>query len=166
VVGWLNILGMIILSISAFVIQILLGQVAGVSSTEFGLSNMIWSAVALARVSDSMRPSELNVLNYAPQPGYEITSGKVVGLFAALLVIHGILVCPTFDASLLISPRALQNSLATRYLAWMTKGFVFINLGATFCVSTYLHIFRYFHSRVPPLPDSDHHRSPGVYTPV
>jgi len=35
VVGWLNILG----------------QVAGVSSTEFGLANMIWAAVSIAKVS-------------------------------------------------------------------------------------------------------------------
>ncbi|GJJ09317.1 hypothetical protein Clacol_003539 [Clathrus columnatus] len=75
------------------------GQVAGVSSTEFGLSNMIWAAVAIAR------------------PGLEITSGKVVGLFAGLLMVHGIL-----------------NSLATRHLAWMTKGFVFVNLGATILI--------------------------------
>ena len=34
VVGWLNILG----------------QVAGVSSTEFGLANMIWAAVSIAKV--------------------------------------------------------------------------------------------------------------------
>ncbi|KIJ47259.1 hypothetical protein M422DRAFT_74835 [Sphaerobolus stellatus SS14] len=83
VVGWLNILG----------------QVAGLSSTEFGLSNMIWAAVALAH------------------PGYEITSGKVVGLFAGLLVIHGVL-----------------NSLTTRHLAWLTKSFVFVNLGTTFLI--------------------------------
>ena len=35
VVGWLNILG----------------QAAGVSSTEFGLANMIWAAVSIANVS-------------------------------------------------------------------------------------------------------------------
>ncbi|KAF8512942.1 APC amino acid permease [Hysterangium stoloniferum] len=80
IVGWLNILG----------------QVAGVSSTEFGLSNMIWAAVAIAR------------------PGFEVTSGKVVGLFAGLLIVHGLL-----------------NSLTTKHLAWFTKGFVFINLGTT-----------------------------------
>ncbi|KAF8508070.1 amino acid/polyamine transporter I [Gautieria morchelliformis] len=81
VVGWLNIL------------------VAGLSSTEFGLSNMIWAAVVIAR------------------PGYVVTPGKVVALFAALLVVHGLL-----------------NSLATRHLAWMTKGFVFINVGATILI--------------------------------
>ncbi|KAH9964971.1 amino acid/polyamine transporter I [Russula dissimulans] len=81
VVGWLNILG----------------QVAGISSTEFGLSSMIWAAVVVAKDGN-----------------YEVTSRKVVGLFAALLILHGTL-----------------NCLATRYLAAFTKGFVFINLGAT-----------------------------------
>jgi hypothetical protein len=58
-VGWLNILG----------------QVAGVSSTEFGLSGMIWAAVVVAKDGN-----------------YEVTSGKVVGLFAGLMVFHGTLV--------------------------------------------------------------------------
>jgi hypothetical protein len=59
VVGWINILG----------------QVAGLSSTEFGLSSMIWAAVVVAKDGN-----------------YEVTSGKIVGLFAGLLIIHGILV--------------------------------------------------------------------------
>lgn len=59
VVGWLNILG----------------QVAGISSTEFGLANMIWAAVVIAKDGN-----------------YEVTSGKVVGLFSGLLIFHGILV--------------------------------------------------------------------------
>lgn len=80
VVGWLNILG----------------QIAGLSSTEFGLANMIWAAVQLVH------------------PEYEVTAGKTVGLFTALLVVHGLL-----------------NSLATKHLARFTAGFVFINLGAT-----------------------------------
>ncbi|KAG6861811.1 hypothetical protein C0995_011692 [Termitomyces sp. Mi166 len=84
VVGWLNILG----------------QIAGVSSTEFGLSNMIWAAVVVGKGGN-----------------YEVTQGKVVGLFAALLVLHGIL-----------------NSLATRQLARLTTGFVFVNLGTTFLI--------------------------------
>jgi amino acid transporter len=40
VVGWLNILG----------------QVAGVSSTEFGLANMIWAAVSIAKVTSAIHP--------------------------------------------------------------------------------------------------------------
>lgn len=83
-VGWLNILG----------------QIAGVSSTEFGLSNMIWAAVSIGQ-----------------GPDFQLTSGKVVGLFAGLMVFHGIL-----------------NSLATRHLAKMTAGFVFVNLGTTFLI--------------------------------
>ncbi|KAL0580383.1 polyamine transporter tpo5 [Marasmius crinis-equi] len=83
-VGWLNILG----------------QIAGVSSTEFGLSNMIWAAVVVGKDGD-----------------YEITTGKVVGLFTGLLVLHGIL-----------------NSLATRWLARLSATYVFVNLGATFLI--------------------------------
>lgn len=80
IVGWLNILG----------------QVAGISSTEFGLANMIWGAVSLS------------------SPTFQLTQGKTVGLFAGLLIVHGLL-----------------NSLATRYLAFATRGFVFVNLGTT-----------------------------------
>jgi hypothetical protein len=108
-VGWLNILG----------------QVAGISSTEFGLSNMIWAAVVVAKDGK-----------------YEVTSGKVVGLFVGLLVFHGILVrlgmsaCQWWSCPLMIRPlnaasRVLQNCLATRHLATFTKGFVFVNLGTT-----------------------------------
>ncbi|KAG1744633.1 APC amino acid permease [Suillus paluster] len=80
IVGWLNILG----------------QVAGLSSTEFGLANMIWAAVSISN------------------PTFVLTQGKTVGLFAGLLIVHGLL-----------------NSVATRYLAFATRGFVFVNLGAT-----------------------------------
>ncbi|KAK7055381.1 APC amino acid permease [Favolaschia claudopus] len=80
VVGWLNILG----------------QIAGVSSTEFGLSGMILAAGPCL------------------DGDFNVTSGKVVGLFAGLLILHGIL-----------------NSVGTRHLARFTQYFVFINLGAT-----------------------------------
>ncbi|KAF9480263.1 APC amino acid permease [Pholiota conissans] len=83
-VGWLNILG----------------QIAGISSTEFGLANMILAAVSIGKDGD-----------------FVITQGKVVGLFCGLIVLHGLL-----------------NSLATRYLARLTKGFVFVNLGTTFVI--------------------------------
>ncbi|KAK7030210.1 APC amino acid permease [Favolaschia claudopus] len=71
----------------------ILGQIAGNASTEFGLSGMILAAA---------------------DGDFNVTSGKVVGLFAGLLVLHGIL-----------------NSVSTRHLARFTKYFVFINLGAT-----------------------------------
>ncbi|KAL7417927.1 APC amino acid permease [Mrakia frigida] len=58
VVGWLN----------------LLGQVAGVASTEFGLATMIWAAVLVARDGD-----------------FAVTPGMQYGLFAGLLVVHGFL---------------------------------------------------------------------------
>ena len=48
---------------------------------------------------------------------YEVTDGKLVGLFIGLLVIHGLL-----------------NSLATKYLAFITQSFVFVNLGAVFAI--------------------------------
>ncbi|KJA17855.1 hypothetical protein HYPSUDRAFT_205831 [Hypholoma sublateritium FD-334 SS-4] len=83
-VGWLNILG----------------QIAGISSTEFGLANMILAAA-----------------NIGTDGKFQITQGKTVGLFAGLIILHGIL-----------------NSLATRHLARLTKGFVFVNLGTTFVI--------------------------------
>ncbi|KAH7882215.1 APC amino acid permease [Phlebopus sp. FC_14] len=83
IVGWLNILG----------------QVAGVSSTEFGLANMIWAAVSIS------------------SPTFVLTPGKTVGLFTGLLIVHGLL-----------------NSLATKHLAFITRGFVFVNLGTTFII--------------------------------
>jgi hypothetical protein len=103
-VGWINILG----------------QIAGLSSTEFGLSNMIWAAVVIAKDGK-----------------YEVTSGKVVGLFAGLLIIHGMLVrlrtSVSRDSMLydMVLAWIAQNCLATRQLATFTKGFVFINLGTT-----------------------------------
>jgi hypothetical protein len=52
VVGWLNILGKRA-SFPAGMAWLThsIGQVAGASSTEFGLSNMIWAAVVVAKVS-------------------------------------------------------------------------------------------------------------------
>ncbi|KAJ3749773.1 APC amino acid permease [Lentinula raphanica] len=87
-VGWLNILG----------------QIAGVSSTEFGLANMIWAAVVIGKDGN-----------------YEVTQAKTVWLFAVLLVVHGAL-------------ELLQNCLGTRLLARMSSGFVFVNLGATILI--------------------------------
>lgn len=108
VVGWIN----------------MLGQAAGISSTAFGLSSMIWAAVVVAKDGN-----------------YEVTSGKVVGLFAGLLIFHGILVRLRMSASWdnmyyhmilrIFFGLIAQNCLATRYLATLTKGFVFINLGTT-----------------------------------
>ncbi|KAI0724668.1 APC amino acid permease [Fomitopsis betulina] len=59
-VGWLNVLG----------------QIAGLSSTEFGLANMIWAAVVVAKDGD-----------------YVVTQGMTVGLFAGLLAFNGLLNC-------------------------------------------------------------------------
>jgi hypothetical protein len=59
VVGWLN----------------LLGQVAGVASTEWGLSRMIFSAVAVAR------------------PGFTYTNAMQFGLYCGLLVFRAFSRC-------------------------------------------------------------------------
>ncbi|KAA1088448.1 hypothetical protein PGT21_007411 [Puccinia graminis f. sp. tritici] len=59
-VGWLNILG----------------QIAGVASTEFALSEMIWAAYTLMR-NDDFSPSK----------------SQTVGLYVGLLVLHGLLNC-------------------------------------------------------------------------
>ena len=79
-VGWLNILG----------------QVAGMSSTEYGLSEMIWAAVVVAKDGN-----------------YKITSGKIVGLFVVLLLIHGILVRSLQPIQVITQP---QTCLIAHYL--------------------------------------------------
>jgi len=84
VVGWLN----------------MLGQIAGVASTEFGLSEMIWAAVVIGKDGN-----------------FEVTQAKTVWLFVILLVVHGSL-----------------NCLGTRWLARMSSGYVFVNLGATILI--------------------------------
>ncbi|KAG8957899.1 hypothetical protein FRC03_009699 [Tulasnella sp. 419] len=83
-VGWLN----------------LLGQVSGISSTEFGLARMILAAVVIGT-----------------DGAFVVTQEKIVGLMVGLLVVHGLL-----------------NSLATKYLARMTSGFVFVNVGTTILI--------------------------------
>ena len=50
VVGWLNILGTLRDYNVLLLANCATGQVAGLSSTEFGLSNMIWAAVVIAKV--------------------------------------------------------------------------------------------------------------------
>ncbi|KAJ9105922.1 hypothetical protein QFC20_004160 [Naganishia adeliensis] len=83
-VGWLN----------------LLGQTAGVASTEFGLAQMIWAGCALGKDGD-----------------FVVTTGMQFGLFVGLLIVHGFL-----------------NSLKTRDLAFLTQGFVFVNIGMTLII--------------------------------
>ncbi|KAJ4481015.1 APC amino acid permease [Lentinula aciculospora] len=85
-VGWLNILG----------------QIAGVSSTEFGLANMIWAAVVIGKA----------ITQYLDN-----LQTKTVWLFVVLLIVHGFL-----------------NCLGTRWLARLSSGFVFVNLGATILI--------------------------------
>ena len=85
---------------------------------------MIWAAVVVAKNGN-----------------YEVTPGKVVGLFVGLLVFHGVLVRLGHVRLVELAPvrplltnavsRVVQNCLATRHLATFTKGFVFVNLGTT-----------------------------------
>ena len=82
--GWINLLGLIV----------------GLTSTEFGLANMILAAVSIGT-----------------NGAYTITPGRVVGLTAGLLAVHGIL-----------------NCLKTRQLGYLASSFMFINLGGTFLV--------------------------------
>jgi len=69
-----------------------LGNIAGAASTEFGLSEMIWSAYSASRGEE----------------GYEPTSGQIVGLFVGLLCIHG----------LLNSLKTKQLAFMTQYFAF------------------------------------------------
>ncbi|THH20951.1 hypothetical protein EW146_g508 [Bondarzewia mesenterica] len=101
VVGWLNILG----------------QIAGVSSTEFGLSGMIWAAVVVSKVGRSFSSTLMSLIR-------DFRTGIILTLrvcksdfFIGLLAFHGIL-----------------NCLPTRYLARFTKGFVFCNIGVTIII--------------------------------
>ncbi|PVG00068.1 amino acid transporter [Serendipita vermifera] len=84
VVAWLN----------------LLGYVAGVSSTEYGLSTMIWSTVTISR-----------------NGAFTASQYQIVVLMIGLLIIHGIL-----------------NCLPTKHLAFITRYFVFVNVGTTLLI--------------------------------
>ncbi|GAA5949496.1 hypothetical protein JCM21900_000239 [Sporobolomyces salmonicolor] len=83
-VGWLN----------------LMGQVAGVASTAFGLAQMILAAASLSTDGTFVANSWQTYLTYL-----------------ALLIIHGVL-----------------NSVGTRWLATMTRTFVFFNIGTVFAI--------------------------------
>ncbi|PLW57064.1 hypothetical protein PCANC_01934 [Puccinia coronata f. sp. avenae] len=83
-VGWLSILG----------------QIAGVASAEFALSQMIWSAYSISQ-----------------NGSYEASKLQIVGVFAVLLIIHG-----------------MMNSVATSIIAKLTRSFIFFNFGATFTI--------------------------------
>ncbi|GAA5913244.1 hypothetical protein JCM6882_000041 [Rhodosporidiobolus microsporus] len=83
-VGWLN----------------LLGQVAGVASTEFGLAQMILAAATIST-----------------DGAYVASAGHTFAVYAALLIIHGLL-----------------NSFGTKVIAKITQVFVFVNLGTLFAI--------------------------------
>ena len=122
VVGWLNILG----------------QVAGVSSTEFGLANMIWAAVSIAKVTPAIHPITKNT-GQSRTTTFYITGWQTHHQHRQ----ERWLVFWSYDPSR--SPRErnpshppstltvsiTQNCLSTKYLAKLTSGFVFVNLGAT-----------------------------------
>ncbi|ELU42010.1 amino acid permease [Rhizoctonia solani AG-1 IA] len=106
----------------------MLGQVAGVSSTEFGLSNMIWGATSFTHPNSGLELIRTYHHEMLPSPlsGLHPLYGFILPLTLRLRL-----------ASLNRTPRlpyleySIQNSLATKYLARMTSGFVFVNIGAT-----------------------------------
>ncbi|GAA5879952.1 hypothetical protein JCM1840_006941 [Sporobolomyces johnsonii] len=83
-VGWLN----------------LMGQVAGVASTAFGLAQMILAAASLST-----------------DGAFVANAWQTYLTFLALVIIHGVL-----------------NSVGTRWLATMTRTFVFFNIGTVFAI--------------------------------
>jgi hypothetical protein len=70
---------------------VLAGQITGASSSEFGLAGMIWAAVVAAKVSCCTH-FEYHRLMYDQDGDFEVTPGHTVGLFAGLLLLHGLLV--------------------------------------------------------------------------
>ena len=103
VVGWMNILG----------------QAAGVSSAEFGLASMILAAVSTAKVGSrylsnrSKHMSKSRIPLFFTQQGSEfiLSTGKVVGLFASLMIIHGLLVSGILTVASLNAHRYSKNCL-------------------------------------------------------
>ncbi|TAQ84802.1 hypothetical protein B7494_g6868 [Chlorociboria aeruginascens] len=79
----------------------LLGQVAGVASSEYGAAQMLLAAVAMG----SGYNEDLAAFNY------QITTGATVGVMAALTVLTG-----------------LVNSMSTYWMEKMTKGYVIFHV--------------------------------------
>jgi hypothetical protein len=70
---------------------VLAGQITGASSSEFGLAGMIWAAVVVAKASRCTHFESPQLM--CDQDGdFEVTPGHTVGLFAGLLLLHGLLV--------------------------------------------------------------------------
>jgi hypothetical protein len=55
------------------------------------------------------------------------------GLFVGLLVVHGFLKC-VLPSSLMTAGLQFHSSLKTRDLAFLTQGFVFVNIGMTLVI--------------------------------
>ncbi len=81
------------------------GQIAGIAGTAYGLSQMIWAYAYVAT-------------GYVPGGGGIVFTGAIVGMYCAIMVIHGI-IC----------------SLDNKYLSKLTSGYVFVNLGITVVVA-------------------------------
>jgi hypothetical protein len=94
---------------------------------------MIWAAVVAAKVSCCTH-FEYHRLMYDQDGDFEVTPGHTVGLFAGLLLLHGLLVsrCSGVNVCYRLTSNPHQNSLKTRNLARFASSFVFINLGTTF----------------------------------
>ncbi|KAK4685837.1 choline transport protein, partial [Tremellales sp. Uapishka_1] len=93
----------------------LIGQIAGVASTEWGLSGMILAAVVICRED------------------YVILNWHQFLLFVCLMVLHGLLKWVLLLAGMKLS-LTLTSSVPTKYLARMTRYFVFINIGSAFLI--------------------------------
>ncbi|GAO52649.1 amino acid permease [Saitoella complicata NRRL Y-17804] len=89
--GWLN----------------LLGQTAGVASTDFALAQMILAGATMGSKYDA----ETGLFAYTP------TNNHTVGVYVAIICFHG-----------------LWNSLPTKWFASITKYFAFINIAASIAV--------------------------------
>jgi hypothetical protein len=103
-----------------------IGQVAGVASTEYALSSMIWAGVREWSDGSVARSLRFGGLGLTPRPhvtgmakngDFEVSAGQQYGLYAGLLIVHGIF-----------------NSLRTSQLAAMTRGFVFVIVGVTLII--------------------------------
>ncbi|KDN48869.1 amino acid transporter [Tilletiaria anomala UBC 951] len=81
------------------------GQIAGIAGTAWGLSLMLWAYAYVAT-------------GYTPPGSATQSNGAYVGLYIAIMVVHGLIV--SFD---------------NKWLAKMTSAYVFINLGITVVTS-------------------------------
>ncbi|KAJ3379537.1 hypothetical protein HDU84_006592, partial [Entophlyctis sp. JEL0112] len=78
----------------------MLGQIAGFASSDFACARMVAAIGTLATDGD-----------------YQPTAGAIVGIYAGILLLHGII-----------------NTSSTRFMALVTQSFVFVNFGTVVAV--------------------------------